>query len=181
MNCIPTSETCTFTTNILIHATMLFVFLTIFFIFYISKISKEAIEKEVTENIKHSIDKLKKTTVGSKILNIKEIIPDNMSNKLINKYNIASPDITINNKMVSSHAIIISISLIILIVVIWGLLRASCNQCLPIGRLLKENIVLFSFIGIVEFIFFKYVALQYIPIEPSYIVNVAIERLKKTQ
>lgn len=180
MNCISTTPTSTFATNILIHVTILFIFLTVFFIFYISKISKDAIEKEVVDNIENGIKTIENTTVGSKLAGIKELIPANVANKLINKYDTPSQEVIINNQMVNSHAIIISVILVIFIVTIWGILRVSCGQCLPMGRLLKENAVLFLFVGIVEFLFFKFVALKYIPVEPSYIINVAIDKLKKT-
>ena len=47
-----------------------------------------------------------------------------------------------------------------------------------ISHILIMNLIIFSITGIIEFLFFNFVASKYIPVTPDTISNTALERLK---
>lgn len=178
MDCLKPSDNIVFSVDVLVHVTILFVFLTVFFMFYISKIMKSSIEKEVHENITNGISSLL-NKFSSGTFNIKNLTKQLPLDNIAKKYDEPSDVVTVNNKMVFTNAILTCVTLILTIFIICFIVKMSCNQCIPIMKILKENAILFTFIGVIEFLFFKFVALKYIPVEPSYIIKSAIETLQK--
>jgi hypothetical protein len=55
----------------------------------------------------------------------------------------------------------------------------DCHKTVDITSILKENIVLFIFVGITEYIFFTNIAIKYISTKPSLLVNTMINTLKE--
>jgi len=76
--------------------------------------------------------------------------------------------------------IIVLISLLGGFFAIWGTLTVSCNKCIPVGRIIIENIILFGLIGVIEAVFFTFIAKKYVPVKPSYFVNQTINSLKES-
>jgi hypothetical protein len=42
-----------------------------------------------------------------------------------------------------------------------------------------ENLITFTFVGIVEFMFFKHIAFKFIPVAPSFISQQFLEKVQK--
>lgn len=168
-----------FAINIGIHVLILFCFLSVFFIMYISKLSKNAFDKEIKhpieENIAKQFDKISPENKNK----LKEVSKYLNFDNLINYYDDPTKDYTVNNKWLSVVTIIVNVSMLLLIVVAYVFVRKSCNQCVPIGSIIKENLIIFGFIGIVEFMFFKHIAIKFIPVKPSVLVKSAIDSVKK--
>jgi hypothetical protein len=170
--------------NILLHIIILFIFLSLFFFKYISKITEKSVQNELTNIIKKEVPiildninnfnlLLNKNNIN--ILNWKNIY--NKTNDLYNKSNKKLPEIVDNNNKLKKYSIIISILLIIL----WFMLLIyfKCqNININIISIIRDNIVLFIFIGIIEFLFFKNIASHYIPVEPDFVAITILDRIK---
>ena len=91
------------------------------------------------------------------------------------------PDATTEseNSMPILGALIVLLSLTGGLIAIWAVLKYSCNKCIPLGRIIFENIVLFGCIGIIEILFFNFIASKYVPTLPSYFVNETLESMKR--
>lgn len=163
--------------NIGIHVVILFTFLTLFFFLYVSKLTK----KEVQEAFNTMIDK-KVDEMLSELNNVDNIsINWNELNTMANKISINSvkelPEIEENNKKLENIGKIIIISLLlgIFCVYIFGIFS---GYNIPIIYIILENILIFSLIGIVEYIFFTKIASKYVPTTPEFISITILDRIK---
>ena len=82
-----------------------------------------------------------------------------------------------NNNIYKSMYMIITLFIIVFIIII-AISKLLCHT-LPIKHILIENIIIFTGICIVEFVFFYYIILKFIPVKPSFIVSYVIEYTKK--
>ena len=164
--------------NILMHITILFSFLTIAFIVYISKVEKSAFHSEIKNNIQKGLNNILNDPSVNKqeVLYILEKIPFEY---LLNQYQYPTEYSTNNNKMLITQSIIIMVGLFLLLVSIVSISYLSCQKCVPVWSIIKENILTFIIIGMVELLFFYFVAMHYIPIKPSTITYTVIDILKK--
>jgi hypothetical protein len=152
-----------------------------FFIFVISKTETNAIESQISSNIKSLIQKqfpiINKKTNGSLCTNIKR------SSKLISKLSKSfdEPDetTTIYNKWLKQTGIIIAISIGLLCVLFYTVIRLSCNYCGPLNELIVENLIIFGLVGVIEYEFFMRVASKYVPESPTFLIKNFIETLSK--
>ena len=179
MNCTgQTNSLINFSLNASLHVFILFTFLTVFFIVYISKIEKDAFESQ----IKNTIDSNVKTYIGNLDATtksrVKIIINSPIIEILEERFKRPDPSITEHNWWVEhlSIGIIIVIGLIILTGI--STLYFGVGQCAPVLEILKENIIIFIFVGFIEYIFFINVALKYIPAPPSLLVKTIIDTAK---
>ena len=164
--------------NILIHIFILFIFLSVFFFYYISKKEEESLSTQVDFICKKIPDILKTLDERDKNKVIKwKTIKYKAEQEL--KYDDLDLDeyIKYNNNNLKYISISISISILILIILIYvysNILGHNIN----ISYIITENIVIFLFIGIIEFLFFKNVASKYIPIFPVDVSTTLLERIK---
>jgi hypothetical protein len=164
--------------NIAIHVVILFTILSVFFMMYVSKISTEALNGE----LKDAIDKGLDTLISN--------IPEDSREKVISYvkklpldgfkryYTGVDPFVAMYNKWLFRTNIILIISMMLAVTMGVGLLIYSCQQCIDIKHIIKENIITFIFVGIIEYVFFTKVAIKYIPSLPSTIITSAINSLK---
>ena len=149
--------------------------------------------KELTEQITNQID----SNMNTVYTNINKDT-DNIFNDIVKKLNTpdgkgastldimseyySKPDESTQNWNLIPlfGTIIVLIALLGGFFAIWGTLTQSCNKCVPVGRILLENIVLFGLIGVIEAVFFMFIAKQYVPVKPSYFINETLSSLKKT-
>ena len=161
---IKTSHNTSFAINSLLHITILFCFLSILFVFIISKLTRETITNELNKEIEDII--------GNQIKNISPEFKTALNkipySKLKNVYSEESEYVRINNKWLLSVIISINIILFTILIFFIVVLKYSCDQSIPIFKILIENIILFSFIGMVEYKFFINIASKYIPSLPSH-------------
>jgi hypothetical protein len=64
--------------------------------------------------------------------------------------------------------------------VIISVLYLTCNKCTGVVGILKENIITFMFVGLVEYLFFTQIAFKYIPAPPSTMVSTLVNAFKET-
>ena len=178
--CLKAKPVDIFIIDIFIHIIILLSILLTFFIFVISKLEKKELTKQIKNQIDVNMPKLYKNINGLKqalqpLNEEKPSIFETME-KFYDK-----PDTTTeywNNTSIIG-TIIILISLICGFIAIWFILKSSCNKCIPLGKIIIENIILFGFIGLIEILFFKFIASQYVAVLPSYLVNQTFNSFKK--
>ena len=93
-------------------------------------------------------------------------------------YSHPDPLTELNNTFLKSLNILMVSFILISIVTMLVVLKYSCKINAPILAILKENLALFLCVGIVEAVFFKAIALKFIPTKPSLIVNVMFNAIK---
>ena len=165
--------------NIGLHVLILFTFLTAFFFAYISQLEK----KSVTQ----ALDGLIKKQMSTILDNIDKNIPipdsqwaeiNDMADKLERNAQGELPRIKNNNNMLMySAGGGIAIAFLIL-VGIYTYFTMILQIDIHLRHILSENIITFIFIGLVEFLFFYYIASKYIPATPDVAAVTAIDRIK---
>jgi hypothetical protein len=164
--------------NIIIHMCILFVFLSLFFFFYISKKEQEKLNQEVdilSEKIPSILSSIEKNDKNH-IIQWDLIKKNTEKEKSINDIDI-DKYIEKNNKNLKYLSIIIAITMLLLSFSVYFYNRNNSN--LNIFYIIKENIIIFLFIGTIEFMFFKYVASKYSPIYPVDISLTISNRIKE--
>ena len=157
--------------NILLHVTILFIFLSVFFVYFITPIIKNSINGEIIDNIdKLIIPQIKKYNK----INMDDYNIDSLKSLFKNDNDYAD----MNNSWLFTLIVIINSVLILFLILIAFILRFNCNLCLPMTHLLIVNAVIFMFIGLIEYLFFIFVALQYVPVKPSVLTKSFIDDVK---
>ena len=167
-----------YSTNIAIHVFILFAFLSTFFILYVSKLEKTTMESEFKSLIRNYLKNALNNLSSDQKLTYKQMLNNMPIDNLIKIYSKPNEAIVGYNNWLFTMIIAINIFIFLFILLGISLLYFSCNQCIPIGKILLENIIIFTFVGTVEFLFFQFVAIQYIPAPPSLLLNSVIQSFK---
>lgn len=168
--------------NILLHICILFTILHVFFIYYITKLTTNAINNEVNHIINKGIKKIneKKNNIKSmydipyfKIA--KEKFDYNYYENLFKKEDITRK---YNNENVFFYTKIVN-ALLFLFLYFMGYYLVNNNLLTTdiIRLMIFENVLTFLFVAIVEYLFFTNVALNYIPAPPSILYKSFLESL----
>lgn len=169
--------------NITLHIFILFTFLTIFFFTFLSKVETENINN-VTKDLIKSQTSIILSDIND---NISKVTPDITQDKIdLNKLadnleNSSKKDIpelkNNNNKL-----LYISIGIILFIFFIFiGLIiyyKVYKKQDIGFKHILLENIIIFSFAGLIEYLFFMYVAVKYIPVTPDVLTGSILDNIE---
>jgi len=163
-----------FGVNMGVHSLFLFSFLSAFFVFYISKISKNAIEDELENNIQSAL--------GDQLVNLPDAAKSSLRtlpfNQLKKMYSRPEKAMEVNNTWLFKTILLVNVMLWAMLIFVIILLKTSCRKELNIMHILLENGIAFSFIGLVEYLFFTKIALKFIPVNPSVIPKEFINSLK---
>lgn len=179
MICSQPLNSVTTTVNLAVHVFILFCFLSVFFVFYIANIVKHSFEKELEHNIKGNID-AQFNKLDPALQNQVGFVVDKLPlSDLKKKYDKPSAELEMNNKWLFRVVLILNIAMFSIIGISVFILTKLCNQCIPMKEILIENAIIFSMVGVIEFMFFKYVILKYIPVVPSTMVTTFVESMKK--
>jgi hypothetical protein len=180
---IKTTKWQRFSLNALTHMSILFAALLLIFIFVISAAETRALQGEVDnalkENLKTALEEANEKSDGDfkeQISVIREPIQvmrtlysgDDEATKLY------------NDGLFTIAFLVLTIFLCILLtsfmVLYWVVGVRSTSKAMK--GIVVENIILFSLIGIVEYLFFTYVAMKYLPVEPSLVTRNIISEIK---
>ena len=112
---------------------------------------------------------------------VKMLFNDNIEgikNNLKEKY--SQPyDLTVNNnKNLFNSLLIINILLWTAFIIIVLILKFGCNSNLHIGTIIIENLIVFSIVGLIEFMFFDKIISKFIPVMPSFISSFGLDTIK---
>lgn len=165
-----------FAMNVLLHCILLFTFLSLFFFLYISKVEEGVFQSEVGNLIDDSIKSSVLNNPQTQQL-LKPLIP---VLKRYEKIYETDTDFTKErNRSIQFTAGFVIIFLVGILITIIATLYVGCNHELEIKGILLENIVIFMFVGIIEYIFFTKIAVHFIPVVPSLMVTTVINKLKE--
>jgi len=178
--CPTISKNTIFSVNIVVHMLILFTFLTLFFMFYVSKIASNAFEKEFDILIgKNVLKYLQENDDGQIKYALQSSTSMNALDTFEKWYSQSSKDVETHNTWMRRMSYTIIGFVIISIALAIGLLYFSCGQKVPIGTILYENVIIFTFIGIAEYLFFTNIAMKFIPAPPSLLVKSVIDAFKR--
>lgn len=178
--CFPIGDDTSFLLNAFFHVFILILFLTIFFTLVISKIERDTISAEIEHEIDDNLQNaLKAGDSSGDIKSVLSTVNDlGVFDTLDKIYSQSDPEQEMHNKWLFGVAIG-SVAILFVMCVLFAMtLSLSCGQCIPITHIIVENLIIFSGIGIVEYVFFTNIALKYVPTKPSLIVDTALEALK---
>jgi len=185
-----------FNINLTMHTLILFTFLSIFFVFYISKLSKHAFNEEISHiieeslgdkiknfkntdsNINKELSKLIEESLGSKLKDLKNIQLNFNTDNLEKEWNKPDKPSEMHNKGLFNTLFIVNVLLWIGLIVVIYILNMNPNSTLKIKNILIENALIFTCVAIVEFLFFKTIALKIIPVAPSFISQEFLNQVK---
>ncbi len=177
--CNITPNKINFTVNIAVHITILFAFLSVFFIFYVSKITQSTLNNELKSNITNGINNsLNKLDIPTN-RKIKEVLNSLPLNTLEKIYSNPDPIVQKQDNWLFFTVLIINIFMVFSIILTYVILRYSCNMCIPIQHIIAENLAIFGIIGVVEYLFFTRIALKFVPAPPSLLITSMFDSLKK--
>jgi hypothetical protein len=170
----------------LLHIFILFVLLLSLFWIVISKIQTNLMTDAVKNSLSNVIKNLKSS--NSQLLdNTKNIMSPyshlinttDILSSLKKKYSAPDEKVTLNNAYVKNLSYVYVILFFIVILTFLGTLYGSCTyKNFPFWFILKENILTFIFIAIIEAMFFYYIAMKYAPVLPSDVNTIVKTRLQ---
>jgi hypothetical protein len=166
--------------NVILHVCILWLFLTVFFIYFASKLS----ENLLNGVFKNSTDTLMDAILGNltpeEATNLYDFLGTHNLSELLSIYQQPSDARTINNVWDEKFAFSIAGGLLLMFIVTSFVFKVLCRKELSIWQVMIENAIMFIFVGIIEFAFFKYIASRYCPVVPSMIVTQLISQLKSS-
>lgn len=166
-----------FNINLYLNALILFTFLTIFFINFISKVSTNVFTDEVSkltnDIVINNVESLKK---NNDFKTITDLLPlETMYNYYYNQ------NLTVNilNDNLVDILIIANILAWILFIVIIIILKYYSNIEMNLEEIVIEKIFIFIIVGIFYYYFFTHIGTNFIPIQPSFISKKFIQNCLK--
>lgn len=171
-----------YSVNITLHVLILFTFLCIFFFAYISKLTEDSVSdalngmvEEQTVNMLDVInDWDEQLSPGSPNINWEGV--NNLAQDIQDSSQGKDPDLVDNNDKLKKLAIYMVLSLFILLVgmiIIYKYLGYN----LHLREIFIENIVIFAFVGLIEYLFFTQIASKYIPVTPDVAGTTILQRI----
>jgi len=164
--------------NVYLHIFILFCFLSVFFIMYVSVLIKKAFNNQISGLVESNMkDRIRNLTdeQHANLIKIRDVMP---IEGLLRKYDKPSVAVEINNEWLFNLIITMNVIFFLGLVAILYL-RKSADPCLDITDLVKKNIIIFACIGLVEYGFFTKIAFKYIPVVPSHMAHAFVESIKK--
>jgi len=165
-----------FNVNLFMHFILLLSFLTILFIYLISKLSSDAFNGEVGHLLKEIMEKNTETMKKDPSFEYtSKLLPLDKLHKMFKKQ---EPTVRTHNDDLIRLIVIINTLLWIFFIVLILVLKYNCDSHLNIKEIIFENFVLFTLVGFVEYLFFTRIAVKFIPVEPSFISKQFVDALK---
>ena len=150
------------------HVAMLWTLLLAFFIFYGSGVEKAAFKQQFANIIQTNLGT---TSVKQLLLQAKPLSPQLV--ELEPQLQRPDPEVTANNAGVIRTGVVIALGLI---AVLFAL--AVSNPGIPVMEVIKQNALVFGFVAIVEFAFFRVIVTKYVPALPSTMLKSALAALQ---
>ena len=178
--CYPISSHMFLIINIVLHIFILYSFISLFFMLYVSKTEKKAFNNEfsdiITENLTEALQTADKDSGGQLKTVLQGLGPALQS--LANIYSAPSPEVTTYNQWLFRSSFYIMFSILFTFGLMVAMLKYSCGTCMPLSHLIKENLIVFAVIGMAEYLFFTRIAANFVPVPPSLLVSTLIQQLK---
>ena len=174
--------------NISLHVFILFVFLVVFYFVYAEGLEQKSINRElhsvIDSQVNSVLNSFKKAS-GSKSDLTKRFVPSRQSlQKISDRLETESKDtektewIKKNNMDLKTTAVVIALGLCLLFFVQWIIYRFVFKRDIHMKHVLIENLVLFSIIGGIEYLFFTKIATHFVPVMPDTLSTSVVERVQ---
>ena len=164
--------------DMMFHSALLFLIIGLFFMLYASKIIKDVFASELDHMVKTDFKKVLDGLDPASKVALKTSIKTVDMDKLIKLYSTEDKAFTVHNEWLFNVIIIITVSLFLVTIVAMIVSKLLCND-IHLTHLVVENFIVFAGIGLIEMMFFFFVAKKYIPSPPSKMVDSIIESLNK--
>lgn len=175
-----TTQQANYSLNISLHVLILFSFLTIFFFAFISHLEQKTINDELTNAINGQVD--------SVLNNIDQYVPkgtkidwnvlNNIALKLQKESTAESPDVKQNHRKLLIIGICVIVGLFAIFSSIYVYFGMYKGMNINWKRIVTENLIVFGFVGIIEYLFFTKIAMKYIPVTPDLLSKTILDRIK---
>jgi hypothetical protein len=176
------STTAYYTINIGLHVLILFCFLAVFFFLFISKKAEQAVSDEISSSVGKSVDsalnslrnaenqypvfKVNWVAINQKALNMEASSQGNIQS------------IKDNNQRLKTASIIAAGGMATLLGVAIIYFHFYSGMNLQYGQIVVTNIIAFSLVGLVEYLFFVKIASKYSVVNPSLMNDAVISRVE---
>ena len=166
--------------NISLHVLILFSFLTIFFFAFISHLEQKSVDDALTSAINSQVgqllDNLDKYAPSDAKIDWKTI--NDIAEKIQKDAAGALPEVKQNHH----RLLIVGISMIAGLFALFSGMYVyfGVYKGMNIGwkRILLENLIVFGFVGVIEFLFFTKIAIKYVPVTPDLLSKTILDRVK---
>ena len=161
--------------NVGVHVTIMFCILTAFFLVIVTKISRKAINNEFVSQVNKPLN----DSLNDILKQNPQLIP--VVSELKESKLFEHEDLTVKYNNDWQHiTMYMTVGILLFLIIIYPIiLRFTCGICLDVKKTLLMNVIIFLFIGLVEFTFFMFIARKYIPVKPSAMVTALNKDLKK--
>src|SRR3989344_1029371 len=164
--------------NVMLHVCILWLFLTVFFIYFESKLSENLLNGVFKSSTDVLMDSIFMSLTPEETAKLSTVLKQYNLSELLLIYQQPSSVRTVNNAWDEKFAFSIAGGLLLIFIVTSFVFKVLCRKELSIWQVMIENAIMFTFVGIVEFAFFKYIASKYCPVVQSMIVTQLISQLK---
>ena len=163
--------------NTVVHILILLLIISGFFFLYVSKLSQDKFKSEVTDLVDQNFNTLIKTADKDQV--VKKLLSEVNVDRISDYYQNQTDQVKqLTNTWLSRVTIMAIAMLVFTIIMVVVILKSSCGQCIPILEIIKENVILFAFVGFVEISFFLFIAKKFVPTKPSLMMESMISSLK---
>lgn len=176
--CISKQNTVNFSVNILTHCTFLLAIICSVFFLFTEKIMSNAINNQIKDLAVDSLDKFYTELPPENQRVIQLGLQHAQLETVLSIYETPSEERFINNTWIEKLIYIIVGLLVFVVIVAILISKAHCGN-ISVIEILSENIVIFMFVGVVEFLFFTKIIIKYIPAYPSTLTNIFVDKLKE--
>jgi len=176
-----TSESVDLLVNIGIHVVLLATILLSVFVFVISPLTQGAFESQMQQlsnsAASSALTQLNTADNGATKANI--VSNSNILNAAVKLFSSSDPTRVANNHWLLSMTALCIIFLIITIIIFVITISLVANQSVPVWAIIKQNLVAFFFIGMIEVWFFLSIASKFVPVAPSYLTTQIVCRARQ--
>jgi hypothetical protein len=161
-----------------VHALILFTILTSFFLLYITKLTRHEITNQVSNLIEENVPKVINT--GKKELGpqFSLLLQNAPFEKIKNNYKKPDEYQELNNSWLKETLFLTNVGLFIIVTGTIMLMSFICGFDMKVIEIVKLNLITFTFVGIVEYLFFTHVAIKFVPTPPSLMLTSIFDNLK---
>ena len=169
-----------YTLNISLHVLILFSFLTIFFFAFISHLEQKSVDDALTGAINGQVGQLldgldkyapSNIKIDWKVLN-------NAAEKIQKDAADTLPAVKKNHRTLLIVGISMIVGLFTLFSGLYVYFGVYKGMDINWKRVLLENLIVFSFVGLIEYLFFTKVAIKYVPVTPDLLSKAVLDRVK---
>lgn len=167
--------------NISLHIFILFTFLTIFYFLFASKLAANTINNQMGKVVNEEVENiLNQTDKWSEKLNIEinwkevKIITDKISEESKDDRR----EILNKNKNLRILGIMTISGLFVVTLMMYLYFKFVKKYDINLRGIIRENLIIFSIIGVMEFLFFTKIVSNYIPVTPDFVAINILDRIK---